>query len=378
MRTAFGIFVAAAGPTGGFRINSGLPLKIMWETENAVGAAMMNYLKKVIRFRKMKKNCEKERPEVRQETDAAFSGELENDLELLRDAIAESSDLITRTFIFGRQIKAAIIYIDGLTDKALISETILKPLMYRTDGNPLPEKVDLEYVRAELLFTGSIDTKKALKDVVSHILSGDTAFLMDGAAEALVISLRGWQSRGIQEPQTESVVRGPREGFSETLRINTSLLRRKIKNPDLKFETVTIGERTGTDVCIAYIDNLAKPGVGNISVYARHRDYHDVLKGRLKEVAGLIARDTGADVKVFVDTAPLMEKPLAALAGIGWQGKHTNLVSREIGNWFFLGAIFTTVDLPPDPPGRDHCGSCRALLRGSAAAAAGLHVSRWR
>lgn len=220
---------------------------------------MMNYLKKVIRFRKMKKNCEKERPEVRQETDAAFSGELENDLELLRDAIAESSDLIIRTFIFGRQIKAAIIYIDGLTDKALISETILKPLMYRTDGNPLPEKVDLEYVRAELLFTGSIDTKKALKDVVSHILSGDTALLMDGAAEALVISLRGWQSRGIQEPQTESVVRGPREGFSETLRINTSLLRRKIKNPDLKFETVTIGERTGTDVCIAYIDNLAKP-----------------------------------------------------------------------------------------------------------------------
>lgn len=220
---------------------------------------MFNYLKKIIRFRKMKKNCGKERPEVRQGTDASFSGELGKNIELLKGIITESSDLIIRTFIFGRQIKAAIIYIDGLTDKALISETILKPLMYRMDGKPLPETVDMEYVRSELLFTGSIDTKKSLNDVVSKILSGDTAFLMDGAAEALVISLRGWQARGIEEPQTESVVRGPREGFSETLRINTSLLRRKIKNPNLKFETVTIGERTGTDVCIAYINGLAKP-----------------------------------------------------------------------------------------------------------------------
>jgi epoxyqueuosine reductase len=101
---------------------------------------------------------------------------------------------------------------------------------------------------------------------------------------------------------------------------------------------------------------------GSISVYAQNRDYHDVIKGRLKELAGKIAARSRADVKVFVDTAPVMEKPLAAAAGIGWQGKHTNLVSREFGSWLFLGSIFTTAELAPDRPEDDHCGSCRACL----------------
>jgi epoxyqueuosine reductase len=108
-----------------------------------------------------------------------------------------------------------------------------------------------------------------------------------------------------------------------------------------------------------------RPAAGLISVYARHRDYHDVLKGKLKQLAAFLvaaARPDQADVKVFVDTAPLMEKPLAALAGLGWQGKHTNLVSREFGSWLFLGAILTDLDLPPDPPEADHCGQCRACL----------------
>ena len=99
-----------------------------------------------------------------------------------------------------------------------------------------------------------------------------------------------------------------------------------------------------------------------ISVYARHRDYHDVIKGRLKELATRFAARAGEDVKVFVDTAPVMEKPLAAAAGLGWQGKHTNLVSREFGSWLFLGSMFTTAELDIDPPERDHCGSCRACL----------------
>ncbi|TCT41817.1 tRNA epoxyqueuosine(34) reductase QueG [Martelella mediterranea] len=100
----------------------------------------------------------------------------------------------------------------------------------------------------------------------------------------------------------------------------------------------------------------------NISVYARNRDYHDVIKGKLKQMAGRFTARSGADVKVFVDTAPVMEKPLAEKAGIGWQGKHTNLVSRRFGSWLFLGSIFTSEDLPPDDTERDHCGSCRACL----------------
>jgi epoxyqueuosine reductase len=107
---------------------------------------------------------------------------------------------------------------------------------------------------------------------------------------------------------------------------------------------------------------LAARDRGAVSVYARGRDYHDVVKGRLKELAGFLAARADADVKVFVDTAPVMEKPLAAAAGLGWQGKHTVLVSREFGNWLFLGTIFTTAALPPDEPEADHCGSCRRCL----------------
>jgi epoxyqueuosine reductase len=107
---------------------------------------------------------------------------------------------------------------------------------------------------------------------------------------------------------------------------------------------------------------LKRKSSGAISVYAQNRDYHDIVKKRLKRVARQVAEDTGAQVKVFVDTAPVMEKPLSAKAGIGWQGKHTNLVSRDYGSWLFLGAIFTTLELPADAPERDHCGSCSNCL----------------
>ncbi len=110
------------------------------------------------------------------------------------------------------------------------------------------------------------------------------------------------------------------------------------------------------------LEYLEKRDRATISVYARNRDYHDVIKGRLKELAGFLVARAGGDVKVFVDTAPVMEKPLAEAAGLGWQGKHTVLVSREFGSWLFLGAIFTTAELPADAPESDHCGSCRRCL----------------
>jgi len=110
------------------------------------------------------------------------------------------------------------------------------------------------------------------------------------------------------------------------------------------------------------LENLTLTDRGNISVYAQGKDYHDVVKKKLKQVARDLYRRFDAEVKVFVDTAPVMEKPLAAKAGLGWQGKHTNLVSRDYGSWLFLGSIFTTLEIAPDAPESDHCGSCRKCL----------------
>ncbi|WP_298841225.1 tRNA epoxyqueuosine(34) reductase QueG [uncultured Roseobacter sp.] len=107
---------------------------------------------------------------------------------------------------------------------------------------------------------------------------------------------------------------------------------------------------------------LDRPDRAAISAYAQGRDYHDVVKKRLKRLARWMVQETGCEVKVFVDTAPVPEKALAAVAGLGWQGKHTNLVSRDWGNWAFLGAVFTTLELEPDAAEVDHCGSCRACL----------------
>jgi epoxyqueuosine reductase len=107
---------------------------------------------------------------------------------------------------------------------------------------------------------------------------------------------------------------------------------------------------------------LAEPEKAAISVYAQGRDYHDVVKKRLKRLARWLIEQEPCEVKVFVDTAPVPEKPLGQAAGLGWQGKHTNLVSRDWGNWAFLGAIFTTLDLPVDAAEVDHCGSCRSCL----------------
>jgi epoxyqueuosine reductase len=108
--------------------------------------------------------------------------------------------------------------------------------------------------------------------------------------------------------------------------------------------------------------SLALADRGTISVYARNRDYHDVVKGMLKHLAQFVVARFGPQVKVFVDTAPVMEKPLAQRAGIGWQGKHTNLVSRAHGSWLFLGEIYTTLDIAPDEPHGDHCGTCSRCL----------------
>lgn len=150
------------------------------------------------------------------------------------------------------------------------------------------------------------------------------------------------------------------EGDMEWLR-NTAAARMQPQNmwPDAK-SAIVFGMNYAPDH--DPMDNLLARTAGNISVYARGRDYHDVLKGKLKQLASQFSVKTGNAVKVFVDTAPLMEKPLAQQAGLGWQGKHTNLVSRKAGSWLFLGIILTDANLPHDVPETDHCGGCRQCI----------------
>ena len=129
--------------------------------------------------------------------------------------------------------------------------------------------------------------------------------------------------------------------------------------PEAK-SAVVVGANYGPDH--APLDDLKDRAAGAISAYAKGDDYHDVLKKRLKRLAGFMVATFGGDAKIFVDTAPVLEKPLAQEAGLGWQGKHTNLVSREFGSWLFLGSVFTTLQIEADAPERDHCGACHACL----------------
>jgi epoxyqueuosine reductase len=161
----------------------------------------------------------------------------------------------------------------------------------------------------------------------------------------------------------ERLARFLAEGFHGTMGWMEETAKRRAEPGNLWPEVrsiIMLGMNYGPDS--DPLEILARRDRGAISVYAQNRDYHDVVKGKLKTIAGKLAARSGNDVKVFVDTAPVMEKPLAAAAGLGWQGKHTSLVSREFGSWLFLGSIFTTAEFEPDEPETDHCGSCRACL----------------
>ena len=144
--------------------------------------------------------------------------------------------------------------------------------------------------------------------------------------------------------------------------METTLERRKSPTAmwDEAKTAIMLGMNYGPDV--NPLETLEQKSKATISVYARNRDYHDLIKGKLKTLAGWLTSQTGEDVKVFVDTAPLMEKPLAKQAGLGWQGKHTNLVSRDFGSWLFLGSILTKAELESDQSEEDRCGSCSSCL----------------
>lgn len=186
---------------------------------------------------------------------------LSANLAYLQEALGGSTDVVTRQFTVGsaQPVKAALVFIDGLVDNVMINESIMKPLLLemRMAAEGLSKKDMLAVIRDKVISMGQLMEVDHLPAVLDSILSGDTALMIDGYSSVLVSGTKGWETRGVEEPLTEAVVRGPREGFTETLRVNTSQLRRKIRNPALRFEVLTIGRQTRTGICIAYVKGLA-------------------------------------------------------------------------------------------------------------------------
>lgn len=189
---------------------------------------------------------------------------LASNLAAIKGRLGQSPDIIIRELVidsFG-QINGAIIYIDGLVDKHQIDRDILAPLLMNSKAeDPMSNMTGIEdtiiALQMKLVAIGDIKIKNSINDLVDAVLSGDTVLIVDNCAKALVLSTIGWEKRSIEEPASEVVVRGPREGFVESLQTNTSLLRRRIRNPNLAFEMMRIGRQTRTEVCIAYIKGIA-------------------------------------------------------------------------------------------------------------------------
>lgn len=224
-----------------------------------------------------------------------LTGDLQEQIKIIKQVLGDSDDIVIRQFKIGiGQVAAFVLYIDGLTDKSFVAENILNPL---TVSNPmaeeyLPKGQALKKLVMESIITaGEVKEVTDFKDVFTGILAGEAALFITGVNKALLVSCSGFETRGVQEPATEAAVRGPREGFTENLRTNTSLIRRKIKNPNLRFEAMTIGRQTKTQVCLTYVK-----GISNEKVIAE-------VRARLARVDTDAILETGY-IEAYIEDAP--------------------------------------------------------------------------
>ena len=195
-------------------------------------------------------------PDISQSLDVALSD--------LKKILGEDSDLVTHRFHFGMDdaCEGAIVYFDGLVNSTAITEAVLRPILNWRIPNPAPKREDFPSIlTGNVLCSGDVKPVDTPMDLASACLSGDVALLIDGCLTGLDISAKGWDKRSVTEPQSETVVRGPREGFTENMRTNTALIRRKIKTGKLRSELLIVGKRTQTSICIMYLDGVANPKV---------------------------------------------------------------------------------------------------------------------
>jgi spore germination protein KA len=222
----------------------------------------LSILKKLLK----KKNPFGPKPEQRRvqkkdDPENMDSAKLERRLELVTERLGESSDVVIRQFTSSNnRVKFGLVFIDGLTDKKIIQDHIIRPIqsehVVQTYSDKLSPHNALELLRDHITSGSELTESPDLTQALKMVLSGDTALLIDGEQKILVYGTRMWQGRTVDEPETEAAVRGPREGFTETLRTNTSLLRRRIKHENLRMETMIVGRRTATSIIIAYISDI--------------------------------------------------------------------------------------------------------------------------
>lgn len=223
-------------------------------------------IKKLKYWQHMNKMQHDQEGDEKQAPPPALHRDLNKNLQSISQILGKSNDVKIHELRFGREGEyfGALVFIDGLVNSDTITEGILKPLLsFRTiDSKPSVNPIiAFEEIQRTVLCSADMEEKETLNDLIADCLTGNTMFLMDGVAKGLMVSTKGWEKRGVTEPQTESVIRGPREGFTENLRTNTALMRRKIKSPQLRMDHIIVGRKTLTDVCIIYLDNVADPKV---------------------------------------------------------------------------------------------------------------------
>ena len=261
-----------------------------------MGEDVLRYFKKLRTAMKINREAEQQKQNKKNASAQRLYPSLDRNLTLMKQRLGKSSDIVIKEFkIDGdKGLHGALLFVDGLADQNNVNLSILKPMMYeagikmKMDDTGRP---DIESLSSEFLSAGDTKKRSTFEDVFGDLLSGNTILLIDKSGEALSIGLRQWEKRSVEEPQTETVVHGPREGFTETLRVNTSLVRRRIKTPDLRMEAMKIGEQTQTDICIAYIEGIVKPGL------------IDELKRRLGTISTDSILDSGY-IEAYIEDAP--------------------------------------------------------------------------
>ncbi|WP_160678277.1 spore germination protein [Clostridium sp. C8-1-8] len=198
-----------------------------------------------------------------QSNEIKLSNSLQENIDNLKNIFGQNTDVVFREFSFGnnKQIKAAIIYVEGLAEKTIINDIIMKSFMYDSSMTDMKniKAGDIYFIKESMMSVANLRDMSDQNQIIDACLSGETIFIIDGADRALVIHSEGFETRGVEEAKTEAVVRGPREGFTENIQTNMALIRRRIKSPNLVFESMRIGKQTRTSVCIVYLKNIANP-----------------------------------------------------------------------------------------------------------------------